>query len=47
MTTIFRGSPSSLNGRDGEPVALAEIADGELRPFRVFNFKDPMTDDYA
>ena len=22
----------------GEPVALAELAEGELRPFRVFNF---------
>jgi len=24
--------------REGEPVALAEFAQGELRPFRVFNF---------
>jgi tRNA pseudouridine55 synthase len=27
-----------LKEEDGSPVALAEIAEGELRPFRVFNF---------
>jgi tRNA pseudouridine55 synthase len=27
-----------LQDEDGSPVALAEIAEGELRPFRVFNF---------
>ena len=27
-----------LTEEDGSPVALAEIAEGELRPFRVFNF---------
>jgi tRNA pseudouridine55 synthase len=27
-----------LKDEDGSPVALAEIAEGELRPFRVFNF---------
>ncbi len=27
-----------LRDEDGGPVALAEIAEGELRPFRVFNF---------
>jgi tRNA pseudouridine55 synthase len=27
-----------LQEADGAPVALAEIAEGELRPFRVFNF---------
>ena len=27
-----------LSDEDGGPVALAEIAEGELRPFRVFNF---------
>ena len=32
-----------LKEGDGSPVALAEIAEGELRPFRVFNFQS--TDD--
>jgi tRNA pseudouridine55 synthase len=32
-----------LKEGDGSPVALAEIAEGELRPFRVFNFQP--TDD--
>jgi tRNA pseudouridine55 synthase len=27
-----------LSTGEGEPVALAELAQGELRPFRVFNF---------
>jgi tRNA pseudouridine55 synthase len=27
-----------LSTSEGEPVALAELAQGELRPFRVFNF---------
>ena len=31
-----------LKDEDGAPVALAEIAGGELRPFRVFNFSNPM-----
>ena len=26
-----------LSTAKGEPVALAEVAEGELRPFRVFN----------
>jgi tRNA pseudouridine55 synthase len=30
-----------LKDEDGSPVALAEIAEGELRPFRVFNFANP------
>jgi len=30
-----------LRDEDGSPVALAEIAEGELRPFRVFNFANP------
>ena len=30
-----------LKEEDGSPVALAEIAEGELRPFRVFNFSTP------
>jgi len=29
-----------LKDEDGSPVALAEIAEGELRPFRVFNFSN-------
>ena len=37
-TASFRGSRSSLKDEEGAPVALAEIAEGELRPFRVFNF---------
>ena len=30
-----------LRDEEGQPVALAEIAEGELRPFRVFNFSTP------
>jgi tRNA pseudouridine55 synthase len=30
-----------LKDEEGAPVALAEIAEGELRPFRVFNFSTP------
>ena len=29
-----------LKDEEGAPVALAEIAEGELRPFRVFNFSN-------
>jgi tRNA pseudouridine55 synthase len=32
------GQTVYLKEEDGSPVALAEIAGGELRPFRVFNF---------
>jgi tRNA pseudouridine55 synthase len=32
------GQTVFLQDEDGSPVALAEIAEGELRPFRVFNF---------
>jgi tRNA pseudouridine55 synthase len=32
------GQTVYLREEDGSPVALAEIAGGELRPFRVFNF---------
>ena len=32
------GQTVFLSTAKGEPVALAEIAEGELRPFRVFNF---------
>src|SRR5579872_6077719 len=32
------GQTVFLKDADGLPVALAEIAEGELRPFRVFNF---------
>jgi tRNA pseudouridine55 synthase len=32
------GQTVFLHEEDGTPVALAEIAEGELRPFRVFNF---------
>ena len=38
------GRPCFLKDEDGAPVALAEIAGGELRPFRVFNFSKD-TDD--
>ncbi len=34
----LQGLTVFLSTGDGEPVALAEIAQGELRPFRVFNF---------
>lgn len=37
------GQTVFLKQEDGSPVALAEIAGGELRPFRVFNFST--TDD--
>jgi tRNA pseudouridine55 synthase len=35
------GQTVYLKEEDGSPVALAEIAGGELRPFRVFNFQNP------
>jgi tRNA pseudouridine55 synthase len=35
------GQTVFLQDEDGSPVALAEIAEGELRPFRVFNFSTP------
>jgi tRNA pseudouridine55 synthase len=34
----FQGLTVFLSTARGEPVALAEVAQGELRPFRVFNF---------
>jgi tRNA pseudouridine55 synthase len=34
----LQGRTVFLKDEDGSPVALAEIAEGELRPFRVFNF---------
>jgi tRNA pseudouridine55 synthase len=34
----LQGLTVYLSTAGGEPVALAEIAEGELRPFRVFNF---------
>src|SRR3954467_12713413 len=34
----LHGQTVFLKDADGAPVALAEIAEGELRPFRVFNF---------
>jgi tRNA pseudouridine55 synthase len=39
----FQGLTVFLSDPEGSPVALAEIAQGELRPFRVFNFQG--TDD--
>ena len=33
----FQGLTVFLSDAEGSPVALAEIAEGELRPFRVFN----------
>ena len=33
----LQGLTVFLQTSEGEPVALAEFADGELRPFRVFN----------
>jgi tRNA pseudouridine55 synthase len=35
------GQTVFLHAGDGSPVALAEIAEGELRPFRVFNLSGP------
>ena len=37
----LQGQTVFLKEEDGSPVALAEIAEGELRPFRVFNFANP------
>ena len=37
----LQGLTVFLKEEDGSPVALAEIAEGELRPFRVFNFAGP------
>jgi tRNA pseudouridine55 synthase len=37
----LHGQTVFLKDADGSPVALAEIAEGELRPFRVFNFSTP------
>jgi tRNA pseudouridine55 synthase len=34
----LQGLTVFLSSAAGEPVALAELAGGELRPFRVFNF---------
>jgi len=34
----LQGLTVYLSTSEGEPVALAELANGELRPFRVFNF---------
>jgi tRNA pseudouridine55 synthase len=34
----LQGLTVFLSTSRGEPVALAEIAEGEFRPFRVFNF---------
>jgi tRNA pseudouridine55 synthase len=34
----LQGLTVFLSTGEGEPVALAEVAQGELRPFRVFNF---------
>ena len=34
----FAGNGDPAFTGEGEPVALAELAAGELRPFRVFNF---------
>jgi tRNA pseudouridine55 synthase len=35
----LQGLTVFLSTGEGEPVALAEIAQGELRPVRVFNFR--------
>ena len=37
------GAHGLLSTGEGEPVALAALAAGELRPFRVFNFRNWMT----
>jgi tRNA pseudouridine55 synthase len=37
-TDDLQGLTVYLSTAEGEPVALAELAQGELRPFRVFNF---------
>jgi len=38
VATDLQGLTVFLSTARGEPVALAEVAHGELRPFRVFNF---------
>jgi tRNA pseudouridine55 synthase len=35
--TNIQGLTVFLSTPNGEPIALAEVAEGELRPFRVFN----------
>ena len=37
-TDDLSGLTVYLSTSEGEPIALAELAQGELRPFRVFNF---------
>jgi tRNA pseudouridine55 synthase len=36
--TDLKGLTVLLSTGQGEPIALAQVAEGELRPFRVFNF---------
>lgn len=36
--TDLKGRTVLLSTAQGEPVALAEVADGEFKPFRVFNY---------
>jgi tRNA pseudouridine55 synthase len=36
--TELKGLTVLLSTAQGEPVALAQVAEGELRPFRVFNY---------
>ncbi len=38
VETDFQGLTVLLSTAQGEPVALASVAQGEFRPFRVFNF---------
>ena len=38
QTDDLQGLTVFLSTGEGEPVALAQFAEGELRPFRVFNF---------
>jgi tRNA pseudouridine55 synthase len=39
----IQGLTVFLSTAKGEPIALAEVAEGELRPFRVFNLGSSMT----
>ena len=41
----LQGLTVFLSTARGEPIALAEVAHGELRPFRVFNFGSGPSDD--
>ena len=42
LGTDLQGLTVYLSTQRGEPIALAQVAEGEVRPFRVFNFGTPV-----